>query len=92
MNTDYLEVNDDMLRSIMDRHRTLSFTNDSLVNRVQSMYDEVDENNLHLDELKYKHDQSILVRVHLKTKISCANPKSVNGCTNRLHLKNNGQF
>ncbi|XP_041468984.1 coiled-coil domain-containing protein 42 homolog [Lytechinus variegatus] len=57
----YLEVNDDMLRSIMDRHRTLSFTNYSLVNRVQSMYDEVDEKNLHLDELKYKHDQSILV-------------------------------
>ena len=45
----------------MDRHRTLSFTNDSLVNRVQSMYDEVEDRNLHLEELKYNHDQSKLV-------------------------------
>ncbi|XP_071506372.1 coiled-coil domain-containing protein 42 homolog [Diadema antillarum] len=57
----YLEVNDDMLRSIMDRHRTLSFTNQSLVDRVQSMYDEVEDRNLQLDELKYGHNQSKLV-------------------------------
>ncbi|XP_072031404.1 coiled-coil domain-containing protein 42 homolog [Amphiura filiformis] len=57
----YLEVNDSMLRSIMDRHRTLSATNKTLKQRIGNMYDKVDENNQTLEELKYTHDQKILV-------------------------------
>ena len=59
--TDYLEVNDSMLHSIMDRHRTLSATNKSLLSRIGTMYDQVDENNSTLEDLKYTHDQKKLV-------------------------------
>lgn len=57
----YLEVNDSMLHSIMDRHRTLSATNKSLLSRIGTMYDQVDENNSTLEDLKYTHDQKKLV-------------------------------
>ncbi|XP_071788186.1 uncharacterized protein [Asterias amurensis] len=57
----YLEVNDSMLRSLMDRHRTLNATNQAVINRVQLMSDQVDTDNQMLDELKYNHDQKKLL-------------------------------
>lgn len=52
-----------MLRSIMDRHRTLSATNKALVARIGNMYDSVDENSQNLEELKHRHDQKKIVSI-----------------------------
>ncbi|XP_022094736.1 coiled-coil domain-containing protein 42 like-2-like [Acanthaster planci] len=57
----YLEVNDSMLRSLMDRHRTLSTTNQALIARVQNMSDQIDTDNQRMEELKYSHDQKKLL-------------------------------
>ena len=64
-----------MLRSLMDRHRTLNATNQAVINRVQLMSDQVDTDNQMLDELKYNHDQKKLVSLDtitskMKTKLS----------------------
>ncbi|XP_071833677.1 coiled-coil domain-containing protein 42 like-2-like isoform X2 [Apostichopus japonicus] len=57
----YLEVNDSMLRAIMDRHRTLAATNRSLVERVQDMYDGVESATKELNQIKTNHVQKKLV-------------------------------
>ncbi|KAJ8045158.1 Coiled-coil domain-containing protein 42-like [Holothuria leucospilota] len=57
----YLEVNDSMLRAIMDRHRTLAATNSSLVDRVQDLYDGVESATKKLNNLKTDHIQKKLV-------------------------------
>ncbi|XP_070576885.1 coiled-coil domain-containing protein 42 homolog [Ptychodera flava] len=57
----YLEVNDSMLHSLMDRHRTLSATNQVLVERVGDLYDQLEKARDKLDDTKYKHNQRKLV-------------------------------
>ncbi|XP_078001116.1 coiled-coil domain-containing protein 42 homolog [Glandiceps talaboti] len=57
----YLEVNDSMLRSLMDRHRTLNATNQDLVSRVGELYDQLERQRDKVEDMKYKHNQRKLV-------------------------------
>ncbi|XP_071962326.1 coiled-coil domain-containing protein 42 homolog [Antedon mediterranea] len=58
----YLEVNNEsMLTSIMDRHKTLTSTNNNLIEKVAGLYDGMENENQTLDDMKYNHNQNILV-------------------------------
>lgn len=48
MISDYLEVNDSMITSLMMRHRTLQDTNTTLVENLTSMADQVKQVYLHM--------------------------------------------
>ncbi|XP_013414072.1 coiled-coil domain-containing protein 42 homolog [Lingula anatina] len=57
MPENYIEMQDNMVNSLMMRHRTLNETNKDLVEGVSEKADELEKLRNHLDQLKQEHDK-----------------------------------
>lgn len=60
MPEDYLAASDDKMKGLMARHRTLSDSNVHLVNKLESMSDELEELKGELDLMKNEHNKQII--------------------------------
>ncbi|KAL4237231.1 hypothetical protein ACF0H5_001950 [Mactra antiquata] len=60
MPEDYLAASDDKMKGLMSRHRTLSDSNVHLVNKLESMSDELEELKGELDQMKTAHNKQVI--------------------------------
>lgn len=60
MPEDYLAASDDKMKGLMSRHRTLSDSNVHLVNKLESMSDELETLKAELDQMKTAHNKQVI--------------------------------
>lgn len=60
MPEDYLAASDDKMKGLMSRHRTLSDSNVHLVNKLESMSDELELLKSELDQIKTAHNKQVI--------------------------------